>query len=551
MKQKNKLFGLFISAIIIAFTITGCIGFRFGSSGVRIRTENNLLSIIQGGHLRLSASGTSIVWSISSTRDGSGALAAGTFITQDGLLTAASNETALIIYVSAISLETDQSDTAQVRVVSVDSVNITPVNQAVALGRTFQFRASVTGRNNPDSAVTWRVSSNAAGTGSVTSGTSINNNGLLTVAANETIRTLYITATSIVNTNISGSALVNVVIPTVSNVTVSPVDQTVSAGRTLQFSAAVTGTFDPVTTVTWRVSSNAAGTGAVTPGTSINNNGLLTVSSNESLSLLYITATSTADTSRSGSTIVNVVRPSVTSVSVTPLNLTLPSGSSVQFTAAVTGTANPDTTVTWRVSSNAAGTGAVTQGTSINNNGLLTIAANETITTLYVFATSVFDTTKSGSVLVNVTPQLTQPPPTRPPTQPPAEQPPTRPPVTRPPAEQTPAQPPAQPPVEQPAPPVPVISGVIVNPSTPQANRGSTIQFTAQVESYTNPNPPISWRVGTNPNGTGAVSSGTSITGNGLLRIGANETAAILYVVATFNPDTSRFGSAVVTVRAN
>jgi hypothetical protein len=67
------------------------------------------------------------------------------------------------------------------------------------------------------------------------------------------------------------------------------------------------------------------------------------------------------------------------------------------------GNYNPDSTVTWRVSSNAAGTGAVASGTMINANGLLTVAANETATTLYVIATSVADTSKSGSVTVTIT----------------------------------------------------------------------------------------------------------------------------------------------------
>jgi hypothetical protein len=71
--------------------------------------------------------------------------------------------------------------------------------------------------------------------------------------------------------------------------------------------------------------------------------------------------------------------------------------------ATVTGTNNPATTVTWRVSSNAAGTGAVRAGTTINANGLLTVASNETATTLHVIATSTADPGRSGSTTVRVT----------------------------------------------------------------------------------------------------------------------------------------------------
>jgi len=566
MKKLAMRYSMYILAVIIGLAISGC-----GSmSAVNIRTDNNVSSVIAGGTLRLSASGRGISWSISSTSDGSGSLAAGTSISEAGVLTVSANETALIIYVFAVSSETDQSAVRQIRVVRVNSVSITPANQTVAAGRTLQFRASVTGVNNPDNAVTWRVYSNAAGTGAVTQGTSINNSGMLTVAPSEAARTLYIFGTSLVDPRVSGSVPVTVVVPTVTSVSVYPANQTITAGASLQFSAAVAGTYDPDTTVTWTVSSNPAGTGVVTPGTTIGQNGVLTIASNESLSLLYVRATSTVDPSRFGSVSVTVVRPVVTAVSVAPTNLSIPAGSAVQFLATVVGQNNPDTTVTWRVSSNAAGTGAVTPGTSIDSNGLLTIAANETTTTLFIFATSVFDPAQSGTAIITVTipagqppteqPPTGQPPTGRPPTgqpptgRPPTGQPPTgRPPTGRPPTEQPPTeQPPSvQPPADQPPteqPPTIIVTGVIVNPSSQTIRRGNTFQFTATVAGYPNPNPPLSWRVGPNSNGTGAVSSGTSITGNGLLRIGANETATTLYVVAIYNPDTSRFGSAVITI---
>jgi hypothetical protein len=60
------------------------------------------------------------------------------------------------------------------------------------------------------------------------------------------------------------------------------------------------------------------------------------------------------------------------------------------------------TAVTWRVSSNASGTGAVAPRTTINANGLLTVAPNEWSPTLYVFATSAADPTKTGIATVTV-----------------------------------------------------------------------------------------------------------------------------------------------------
>ncbi|MCL2759363.1 MAG: hypothetical protein FWD22_04050, partial [Treponema sp.] len=368
MKISKKLLGFFAIAAI-AGLLTGCLGFRYWMNTVTIRTDGNLSTVVAGGNLRFSASGQGITWKVSSTSDGTGPVDAGTFISNTGLLTVSINETVPVLYVIATSNDSGQSDIKQIRVVTVTGIQITPANESAAVGRTVQFRAAVTGNNNPDSAVTWGVSSNAAGTGAVTAGTRIDSSGVLTIASNEAHRTLYITATSIVDPTKSGNTSVIVVVPTVTTVTVSPTGQSVRAGETLQFSASVTGTYNPDNAVTWRVSSNAAGTGAVTPGTAINANGLLTVANNESVSPLHITATSSVDSTKSGSVTVTVVIPTVNSVTVNPSNQSITAGGMIQFSAAVAGTNNPNTSVTWRVSSNAAGTGAVTQGTSINNNG--------------------------------------------------------------------------------------------------------------------------------------------------------------------------------------
>jgi hypothetical protein len=75
-------------------------------------------------------------------------------------------------------------------------------------------------------------------------------------------------------------------------------------------------------------------------------------------------------------------------------------GSPLQLSATVTGASNQR--VTWRVSTTPDGSGGVANGTTINNNGRLTVSANETAEYLYVIATSVADPTKSASVQVRV-----------------------------------------------------------------------------------------------------------------------------------------------------
>jgi len=499
MKNKIKLLKLISLLVVVVFVITGCFTISSGTvRNITIGTENNLSSVLAGGNLRFNSSVRGLIWTVSSTSDGSGSVAGGTSISPDGVLAVSINETTNLLYVIATSPDDGQSVYKQIRVVTITGITVSSSGPSVSAGRTMQFRATVTGNNNPDSAVTWKVSSNAAGTGGVTQGTSVNASGLLTVAANETLTNLYVIAASVIDPSKYGSAPVNVLIPVVTGVTVNPSNQSVTRGRTFQFSAAVTGINDPATTVTWRVSSNSAGTGGVTQGTSVSTTGLLTISPNETLTTLYVIATSTVDPSKSGIAAVTVLVPTVTSVTINPPNQSVTRGRTLQFNAIVTGINDPVTTVTWRVSSNAAGTGGVTSGTSISTNGLLTVSASETTTILYVFATSTADPSRSGNAIVSVI--------------------------------------------------IPAVTSVTINPPNQSVTRGRTLQFNAIVTGVNDPVTTVTWRVSSNAAGTGAVTPGTSINANGLLTVSANETTAILYVFATSTADPSRSGNAVVSV---
>jgi len=90
--------------------------------------------------------------------------------------------------------------------------------------------------------------------------------------------------------------------PTVSGVTVSTSNATVTRGQTRQFSATVNGTNNPPQSVTWTV------TGGVY-GTSISSSGLLSIGSNETTSRLIVRATSTLDTTKYGTATVTVSVP--------------------------------------------------------------------------------------------------------------------------------------------------------------------------------------------------------------------------------------------------
>jgi hypothetical protein len=404
---------------------------------------------------------------------------AGTTINTNGLLSIAVDETATTLTVRATStFDTSKSGTSTVSVLipTVTSVIVSPQSPNVALGQQRQFSATVTGTNYPAYTVTWAV------TGNGKPGTTINTNGLLSIAVDETATTLTVTATSTFDTSKSGTSTVNVIVPTITNVTVSPQNQGVAQGQQRQFTASVIGTNSPVQTVTWAVTGNGK------PGTTISTSGLLSIAVDETATTLTITATSTFDASKSGTSTVNVLIPTITSVTVSPQSPDVAQGQQRQFTASVIGTNYPVQTVTWAV------TGNSKSGTTISANGLLSIAADETATTLTVRATSTFDISKSGTSTVNVL--------------------------------------------------VPTVTSVTVSPQNPSVAKGYQHQFTSSVIGTNSPVQTVTWAV------TGNGKPGTTISTSGLLSIAADETATTLTVRATSTFDISKSGTSTVSVTA-
>ena len=186
-------------------------------------------------------------------------------------------------------------------------------------------------------------------------------------------------------------------IPTaITSVTVSPPAATVEAGQMQQFTATVSGTGGFSQEVTWSVS------GGVSAGTSISADGLLTIAADETATSLTVMATACGDSSKSASVTVTVMPPeSVTGVSISPADATVEAGQTVQFSASVSGTGEFSQEVTWSVS------GGVSAGTSISADGLLTVAADETATSLTVTATASGGSSIYGTATVTVTPPST------------------------------------------------------------------------------------------------------------------------------------------------
>jgi hypothetical protein len=189
---------------------------------------------------------------------------------------------------------------------------------------------------------------------------------------------------------------------TLVSVTVTAPQSTLVVGQTLNLTASVTGTTN--TAVTWSVSGGASNgtitsTGAYTAPSTVPNPAKVTV-----------TATSQADTTKSGSfTVTIAASASGILVSVQPTTANISDFRTQQFTASVTGSSN--TAVTWQVN-------GVTGGSQkfgfISSAGLYVAPSavptksdsqgNTVTTTLSVTALSQADTTASGTSTVTIVP---------------------------------------------------------------------------------------------------------------------------------------------------
>lgn len=262
----------------------------------------------------------------------------------------------------------------------VITIAISPTSATLSAGGTQQFQATVTGSSN--TAVQWQVNQMAGGNSQV--GT-ISTSGLYTAPATTTILQVTVTAVAAANTAVTASAAVTVnpvTTPPPITVTVSPTSATLGAGMSQQFTATVTGTNN--TGVTWSV--DGINGGNTTVGT-VSSNGLYTAPS--SAGSHTVTATSVADTSKSGSAGVTVI-----TLTVSPRQATLAPLGTQQFTATVHGTGN--TGVTWSVNGVVGGNnsvGTITTGglyqapgtpgsytVTATSNALPTLSANASVT---------------------------------------------------------------------------------------------------------------------------------------------------------------------------
>lgn len=248
---------------------------------------------------------------------------------------------------------------------TVTGVSVACAASSVLAGNSTACSASVAGTGKYTSTITWSASA-----GSITS------SGVLTAPTTGT--SVVVTATSTQDPTKSATTIVAVTpLPTVSGVTVTCPAGTLIAGSSATCSAAVSGTGNYSSAVTW-----SASAGSITPA------GVLTTPTTGTT--VYVKATSVQDSTKSAITSITLTPPTaVSSLSVTCPASAIAPGASTSCSVAVVGTGSYSSAVTWSAS---AGT--------ITSAGLLTAPA--TGTTITVKATSVQDSTKSATTTVQI-----------------------------------------------------------------------------------------------------------------------------------------------------
>jgi hypothetical protein len=316
--------------------------------------------------------GSGVTWTVDGT-DSS--------ISPTGLLSVGSNETATTLNVTATSVKDNTKvDTVTVTVVDKPSlsVDMTQDKTKVFLGEASQVQFNATPSYSTGTTLTYSLS------GELGSSTINPTTGLLDIAADETATTLTVkaTANNSVADPVTADVTKTVELVEVDVKGVDPVAPTVERGFTQQFTAALENDLDN-DGVTWTVDGTDS---------SIDPTGLLSVGANETQDTLTVTATSVKDTTKEATATITVIDELIISVTVDPTSATVTKGQTQNFTATVADQ-RQDLGVTWTVD----GTDS-----TIDANGLLSVGANETASTLTVSATSVEDTTKSAQATVTV-----------------------------------------------------------------------------------------------------------------------------------------------------
>ena len=279
-------------------------------------------------------------------------------------------------------------------------VSISPATVSLAAGGTQAFTATVS-NDSANAGVTWSMGTGAGALSAKTT-TGVTYSAPATIGSTTTVT---VTATSVTDTTKSSSAIVTLTAPPIG-VSISPATITLGGGGTQAFTAAVSN--DSANAgVTWSIGTGAGALSAKST-TGVTYTAPATVGATATVTL---TATSVTDTTKSGSATITLIPGAISSVSVSCNPASVSTWETSQCAATVAGTGGYNSAVTWSA-------GGVQGGNStvgfVSTSGIYT-APNKVPSTnpVTVTATSVADTTKSGSASLTITaasgtPSITQ-----------------------------------------------------------------------------------------------------------------------------------------------
>ena len=322
----------------------------------------------------------SVVWSVSGNKS------ADTKIDENGLLTIAEEENANTITVTATSVE-DTSASGSIRANVVPAYALKADASSAYKGESINIAVYYKGTKLPTEDYEWSV---APIYGSMAEGTKIEN-GVLTVAPNETANRLTVKATK------DGTEY-SMTITVMNLYGLEKNADSIYAGDTVTFSIKnqKTGETQDSKNYSWSVSSAYAYYGDISSADTKVVDGVLTIGEDETCTYIKVTATG-ADGAEFYTTL--SVKPLYV---LSPSNPTVAPGETQQFAIknVKTDEAKPATDYTWAVTSPyAQWYGELAEGTKIDENGLLTLDANETCSYIQVTAT---DKTTGGQFSTNV-----------------------------------------------------------------------------------------------------------------------------------------------------
>ncbi len=286
-----------------------------------------------------------------------------------------------------VAWEEKSGNTNQIRVAkqlppAIKSVTFNISSIGIFLGKSDQLIATVVTEGDAAKTVTWM--SNDAN-----NKVKVDQTGTITVAADATPGEYEIRATSTVDSSKFATATVRVVAPSITRVTVSPNAANVVQGGERQLVSLVNEVGGAATTVTWKSND-------VNRMVTVSTSGKVLVDGDAAPGQYTITATSTFDSSKFGTSIITVTAapPAINSVTVSPATASVKQGESEQLTATVASVGGAAKTVEWTSNDSKV---------TVSNTGEVTVAEDAVPGQYTITATSTVNRSKYGTATITVT----------------------------------------------------------------------------------------------------------------------------------------------------